>query len=214
MEQIVSWKGATLVRQRGMRLAAGDPAIADQFEMLQSKAAQLTELVNATPDPDEADNWRERMRKLSREKEDLETELMRKSAAFRDAMQQITLAQVKTALPKDALLVDFLEFNKDGDPHILASVIWPDRKPIILDLGPAAIVGTRIDTWRKTFGMSPQAKEAGLKIRKQIWEPLLEHIADAKTILLSPDGVLGRLPFGALPGKAPGTYLMKIIALL
>ncbi len=49
--------------------------------------------------------------------------------------------------------------------------------------------------------MSPQGKQAGLTIRQQIWEPLLQHVADAKTVLVSADGVLGRLPLAALPAK-------------
>ena len=38
---------------------------------------------------------------------------------------------------------------------------------------------------------------------------MLESIADAKTVLVSTDGVLGRLPIGALPGKEPGTFLLE-----
>ncbi len=57
--------------------------------------------------------------------------------------------------------------------------------------------------------MSPEGQRAGLTIRRQIWEPLLEQIADATTILVSTDGVLGRLPLGALPGKAAGKYLIE-----
>ena len=36
IEQIVVWKGATLVRQRGVRLAANDASVADQFKLLQN----------------------------------------------------------------------------------------------------------------------------------------------------------------------------------
>ena len=79
----------------------------------------------------------------------------------------------------------------------------------MIDLGSTDMLSDAIDQWRKTFGMSPQGNQAGLAIRKQIWEPLLNSIGDARTVLVSTDGVLGRLPLGALPGKTPGTYLLE-----
>ena len=79
----------------------------------------------------------------------------------------------------------------------------------MIDLGSANEASQAIDSWRESFGMSPQGKAAGLQLRKQIWEPLLLHIDDAQTGLVATDGVLGRLPLAALPGKAPGTYLLE-----
>src|SRR5262249_24977550 len=49
--------------------------------------------------------------------------------------------------------------------------------------------------------------------RKLIWQPLEEKLAGAATILVSPDGVLDRFPFAALPGKEEGTYLIEDVAI-
>lgn len=38
---------------------------------------------------------------------------------------------------------------------------------------------------------------------------LTPHLGAAKTILVSPDGLLNGLPFAALPGDTPGTYLIE-----
>jgi CHAT domain-containing protein len=78
-----------------------------------------------------------------------------------------------------------------------------------VELGSSAELSTAVDTWRHSFGLPEAQQQAGLAIRRQIWEPLLSHIADAATILVSTDGPLGRIPLGALPGKEPGKYLLE-----
>jgi len=42
-----------------------------------------------------------------------------------------------------------------------------------------------------------------------IWVPLEKHLEGIESVLLSPDGVLGRFPIAALPGKVAGTYLIE-----
>ncbi len=79
----------------------------------------------------------------------------------------------------------------------------------LVDLGPVAPLAEAIDTWRETFGMSPDGAAAGRLLRKRIWEPLEPSLDKAKLVLVSPDGVLGRLPLAALPGKEQGSYLLE-----
>jgi CHAT domain-containing protein/Flp pilus assembly protein TadD len=217
--QILTWKGATLVRQREMRKAAGDPGIADQFKQLLSLASRLATISRADLDA-KPKNWRQQVQELTSAKEKLESELSRKSAKFREALNVVTPELIQTSIPKDAVLVDFLEYThskssamKKGKseftPSLLAVVARRNGEPTLMALGPKASLSQAIDKWRKTFGMSPQSKQAGAAIRKQIWEPLLKHIGEAKTVLVSTDGVLGQLPIGALPGKQAGTFLIE-----
>ncbi|MCC7334772.1 MAG: CHAT domain-containing protein, partial [Pirellulaceae bacterium] len=209
VSNVMLWKGSTLYRQRQMRKAADSPAIADQFAKLQLAVRQLSQLAQAPPGPDKYDNWKQRLAELTAEKETLESGLSRKSAAFRDAMQEITFEQIQQAIPADTVLVDYLEYNGRKGRSLLASIVRPNAAPVMIDLGSANEASQAIDSWRESFGMSPQGKAAGLQLRKQIWEPLLLHIDDAQTVLVATDGVLGRLPLAALPGKAPGTYLLE-----
>ncbi|MFN9823770.1 MAG: tetratricopeptide repeat protein, partial [Planctomyces sp.] len=218
VREILRWKGATLVRQRAMRLAAEDPAIADRFRALQQVSRRLASLSRATPAGD-LDNWKTQITDLTAEKERLEAQLSRDSSAFRSAMEEITPQQIQAAVPRDAVLIDYLQFTRsrpakkkgkfDSTTSLLAVIVKHDGEPQLVELGPVAKLSGAIDTSRETFGMSPQGQQAGLQIRRQIWEPLLPHIGDANTILVSVDGVLGRLPLGALPGKAAGTYLIE-----
>ena len=243
-QEELRWKGATLVRQRGMRLAVEDPAVAALFDGLQVVVRQLAQSSRVVPDKSEAlAEWRSRLTELTAEKERLERALSAKSAALRNAAG-VTLDDLLAALPSDAVLIDYLEFNRvdpmeKGKPafrtrQIVAFIVRPDatinRQVAMVDLGAAAPVSAAIDRWRATFGVGDDAAVAALELRKLVWEPVLKSLypdrrttsentsgtplagvptADTATLLVSTDGVLGRLPLGALPGKKPGTYLIE-----
>jgi len=318
-EQVLLWKGATLVRQRRYRRVADEPKVAPLFKQLQKVTMRLASLARAFPKKeDEVTAWKEQIAALTAEKERLEAALSRQSVAFRKMKRQVTGADVAAALPKNAVLVDFLEYwrsrqiellrrggvgvvlarknkgividriisgstaakdghlksgdrllavndkngkqipTKDlalkqvygllfGPPYtkvrvrvqhqgeqaaqeleiaravlpyqrryrwdsvksLMASVLHPNGGVTLIDLGPTKPIAKAIETWRKTFGLSQDGLNAGQDLRKALWEPLLSALGDAKTVLISPDGVVGRLPFGALPGKKAGTYLLE-----
>ena len=322
-EQVLLWKGATLVRQKRYRKIADEPTVSPLFTKLQQVTTRLASLARAFPKKkDEVASWKDQITALTAEKEKLESELSRQSAAFRKTKRQVTPADVSAALPKNAVLVDFLEFwrsrqinlirrgglgvaltktaggfsigriisggaaakdgrLKQGDriltisdaknrqistkgkslkqvlgmmigtpytkvrvrvgrkgvtsplefeiaravlPYqrrfrwnsvksLMVSVLHPNGQVTLIDLGPTKPIAKAIETWRKTFGLSRQGLAAGQELRKALWEPLLTAIGGAKTVLISPDGVVGRLPFGALPGKKPGTYLLEELRL-
>jgi hypothetical protein len=46
-----------------------------------------------------------------------------------------------------------------------------------------------------------------------VWQPIQDHLNDAVTVLVSPDGPLHALPFAGLPGSVPGTYLIEEFAI-
>ena len=217
--QVLTWKGATLARQRGMRLAAADPEIGEQFKQLQTLSRQLASLSRVGP-TQKANDWKQQVQELTTKKERLEAQLSQKSASFRDALKTITPELIQASIPTDGVLVDFLQYTHskpsevqkgqtEFTPSILAVVARRQGEPLLIELGSKANLAEAIDQWRETFGMSPVGKQAGAAIRKQIWEPLLKHIGDANTVLVSTDGVLGRLPIAALPGREPGTYLIE-----
>jgi CHAT domain-containing protein/tetratricopeptide (TPR) repeat protein len=216
--EVLRWKGATLVRQRAMRLAADDSAVSEQFSKLLDVSRRLSSLALERPRGVTEDR-QQRIRDLTAEKERLETELSHSSSAFRAAMDELGVEQLQSAVPADCVLIDFTEFGHrrpaersgwwNSTPSIVAVVLKPDAEPRLVDLGETAPLSKDIDTWRQTFGMSSEAQQAGQAIRRQIWEPLLPHIGAATTILVSADGVLGRLPLGALPGGEPGTFLIE-----
>ena len=97
-----------------------------------------------------------------------------------------------------------------------AFVIRADAALVQLDLGPVADIAQAVDQWRTNIihrKRVPAAKDPAVLLRKLVWAPLEEHLKGAKTVLISPDGVLGRAPLAALPGKDPDKYIIEEVAL-
>ena len=219
--ELLAWKGMVLRRNRLARAATQSPELAATFTRLQRVATQLTRLAWATPDPRQEANWRQRVAKLSAEKEQLEAELSARSAEYRQAKRAVPLEDLQAALPKDSVLVDFVEYwhktpadKKSGtkatfERRLLGFVVAPDRPVEMVPLGAMQPINEAIETWRVTFGMSAEGAGAARLLRERLWAPLEEKLHGAKIVLISPDGALSRLPFGALPGKTPGTYLIE-----
>jgi CHAT domain-containing protein/Tfp pilus assembly protein PilF len=224
-QQMLAWKGTVFRRQRLARAGEQTPELMAIFRKLQQVAGQLAKQAWATPDPKQETHWRENVERLSAEKERLEAELSDRSAAYRQAKKQVTLEELQQALPKDTVMVDILQYNHLTPPdrkagtkgswqqRLSAFVVRRDGPLVRINLGPAQSVSESIDTWRMTFGMSPQGATAGRWLRQKLWEPVEAQLGGAKIVLVSPDGAVSRLPLGALPGKEPGKYLIEDYAL-
>jgi len=217
----LAWKGIVLRRNRLSRAGTQSPELLETFTQLQRVTTQLTRLAWATPNPKQEANWGERTAKLSAEKEQLEAELSARSAEYRQAKRRVTSEEVQTALPQDAVLIDFIEYwhhthadKKAGTKEawergLLGFVLAPGRPVEMVPLGPIQPINVAIETWRATFGMSPDGAKAARFLRERLWVPFEGKLHGAQIVFLSPDGALSRLPFGALPGKTPGTYLIE-----
>jgi CHAT domain-containing protein len=227
-QPLLRWKGAILAHQQLQRLGRADAATQALVVQLQSVTSRLAKLAWAVPEPKQRDAWRRQLQDLSREKDQVEADLSRSSAAFLEIqdLQTLTPAQLQQALPLGTVLVDFLEFTHWDPPpggkgklraerRLAAFVVRRDRPIVQLDLGPLAPIAAAVDAWRQgvAAGAAPAPGDAAAELRRRVWAPLEPHLPDATTVLLSPDGALARLPFAALPGKQPGTYLIEERAL-
>lgn len=188
------------------------------------------------------DAWRRQIAELSAEKERLEAELAGRSEAYREANKPVTLEDVRATIPANVAIVDFLEHassapieeRKKGPgtwhQRLAAFVIRNSGRVRLIDLGPVTPISEAIDRWRNAIRArqgGPARGERGLAIPNEkstaddpratlhrlVWKPLEAHLDDASTVLISPDGATARLPFAALPGKKPGTYLIEDVAL-
>jgi CHAT domain-containing protein/Tfp pilus assembly protein PilF len=220
-QAVLNWKGATLVRQRAERLAAKNPELKAKFDQLQSVVRVWSALVTGKGANDPA--WTKKLDEVTERKRALEAELSSSSADFRAAMGEVTWKSLQEALPADAALVDYLEFVYNApDPKaqwgatqrksIVGFVVRPGREVRMVDLGESAPIHEAIERWRAGYGATKEAAEAGRLLREKLWTPLADSIGDAQLVIVSPDGALGKLPFAALPGKAPGTYLIEDVA--
>jgi CHAT domain-containing protein/tetratricopeptide (TPR) repeat protein len=219
--EMLAWKGIVFRRQRLTRVIGKAPELAPVFKELQGVVTRWALMVRATPTPKQEAHWREEVHRLTEEKERLETELSARSADYRQARKTIAPQEVQDALPTETALVDFLIIRiyipadqaagtkPRAEKHLLAAVVRKGQAVQLVDLGQVAPMEQSVETWRVAFGMLAEGAAAGRLLRERIWEPIESKLGGAKIVLVSPDGVLGRLPLGALPGKEPGKYLLE-----
>jgi CHAT domain-containing protein len=186
---------------------------------------QLATLALATPDPQKAQDWQARVAQLSRRKDDLETELALLDAGFRAerAKASRTPEQLQAALPSGTALVDLLVYIAYAPParrasdflaerRMVAFVVRPDRPIARVDLGLAAPIQKAIRDWRSVLvacKTGPAASESAQVVRWLVWELLEPHLEGITSVLISPDGPIGQIPLGALPGRDPAHYLIE-----
>jgi tetratricopeptide (TPR) repeat protein len=221
---VLAWKGAVFARQRRFRLQRRHPELADAFAQLESMASRLATLAFAVPDPEQQATFRRQIEELTEEKERLESDLARRSAAYRQQRQAERLEpeRLQAALRADTALVDFLEYTHRSPPpqgkgqwrferRLAAFVVRRDSLQQ-LDLGLAQPIAEHIGRWRASHAVGKAPPEGmadpAAQLRKQLWLPLERHLKGIKVVLVSPDGALNGLPLAALPGAEPGKFLV------
>jgi tetratricopeptide (TPR) repeat protein/CHAT domain-containing protein len=225
---VLAWKGAVGQRQRRQRLARRQPELAQDFAGLDRVSSQLAALALAVPGPKRQEDIRKEIEKLTEEKERLEGLLARRSAAFRkeEELRRLSPAQLQAALPRDTVLVDFLEYTDDvqsdrrkgrkqREGRLAAFVVRGDAL-VRVDLGRVQPIKAAVDAWRLALQRRFRTRgddDLGAAVRRLVWQPLEEHLRGAKVVLISPDGDLARVPFAALPGSKKGAYLLEELAL-
>jgi CHAT domain-containing protein len=121
---------------------------------------------------------------------------------------------LRTADSPTALL-DLLEYGYAVRPgelkewRIAAFIVRPDWDVLRIELGQAAAVHAEVAAWRESLRDHRDPSRPGAELRRRLWEPLAVHLDGIDTVLISPDGVLAQIPWGALPGSQPGTFLIE-----
>jgi CHAT domain-containing protein len=74
-----------------------------------------------------------------------------------------------------------------------------------------------VNDWRRRIlrkePVTQNSSDPAQTLRRLLWTPVEKHLDGATTVLLSPDGVVSRIPFAALPGKSVGHYLLEDVNL-
>jgi CHAT domain-containing protein/Tfp pilus assembly protein PilF len=232
---VLTSKGAVFQRQRRLRAQRrrlqADPQTpaARRFDEYQSTVKQLATLALATPDPRQAQAWREKVAELSQHKDQLEAELARRDAGFRTARAESsrTPEQLQAALPGGTALIDLLVYDAyqppaqgqgefQQEPRLVGFVVRPDRPIARVELGPLAPILRAIADWRPILMSgrpTPAAGDPGRALRRLIWEPIEPHLDGVASVLVSPDGPIGLVPLAALPGRDPNRYLIEELSI-
>lgn len=206
------------------------PEIKSKLDRLQRQRGLLSRLVmRGRAEHEEAAAFLGRVAALEDAVRALESELVALSPTLRAATLAVTVDGVRARIPKDARLVELTLFEprdpKRGDharsyfaqdrpkapkPHYAAYIVGPEGLVAAVDLGPADAIERRVQRLRAAFA-SPTVSGADARARalaKKLLLPIEPHIANVKHLLLSPDGALNLVPFGALP-TPDGKYLLE-----
>ncbi len=218
---VLGWKGSTFAAQQARRrflLTEADPATRALALELRDATRTLSLLAPRT----DAESGKKTEEVLLR-KEALEVRLAQASADFRLAVRPPASEALRAGLPAGAVLLDFLvhvghdpEKPSKGQEWQRRLVVWvvrSDAPTVRLDLGPMKDVEEALTSWRRAIEKDLIPGKAPTVLRQLVWEPVEKHIQEARTVLVSPDGTLGRLPFAALPGREEGKVLLEEVPL-
>lgn len=200
------------LRQRAMHEARSDR----RFGHLRALRARIAHATLGAGD--EANPSEDGVAALTAEADALEIELAREAVVERVRRDPPTRAaivsRVAGALPARAALVEYVRATPYdftwrgpagspwGDDHYLAFVVRPRRAPVVVDLGPAAVIDAAARTlWNAVGGESPDKdwQTPSRALHDLVIAPLLPHLrAPIDRLFLSPDSQLHRVPFAAL----------------
>jgi CHAT domain-containing protein/tetratricopeptide (TPR) repeat protein len=228
--QLAAWKGSVLAQQQQLRARAralaADPRseLARLFVQLDQQSRTLAVRYRSVPKPEEAEQAQRATRALAESVEELQQQLARLDPDFHRSWAERSFSSdtLREALPAQTALMDLFEYShyiprsKPGEKprcerRYLAFVLRSDQPVACIELGPSAPINGLVEDWRKGFGQLPAegGKLPGDELRRIVWQPVAGTLAGAQTVLVSPDGALAQLPWAALPGETPGTFLIE-----
>jgi CHAT domain-containing protein/tetratricopeptide (TPR) repeat protein len=102
--------------------------------------------------------------------------------------------------------------NDRAEGHYAAFVVRRGSPPIRVELGPSDPIDRGIRAWLAAIDRDGGDEPTGRQLARAVWFPLASSATDATKVLVSPDGALNFLPWGALPDDRPGSYLLERLA--
>lgn len=227
--ECLRWKGQVYLRQRRQREladAANDPKTSNLASQLIYATRQLSALVGQTPAPGQAAEWRKQVAALTIKRETLERELTRASSNFGKGQtrEALTPAKLREQLPPETAIVDFVVYDfftfgpkgAEKEVRLVAFIVRPDKDIVRIEMGSFEPIREAIDAWRKDTERKKPVRDdddPAAILREKLWRPVAQHLDGIRTVLVSPDEDLSKLPFGALPGSKDGQYLIEEIAI-
>jgi CHAT domain-containing protein/tetratricopeptide (TPR) repeat protein len=215
---------ARLLRARRQALlATKDPATRDLARQLLATRQELARLLFAPADT--VTDHGDRVRKLSDRKEELEKQLAAKLSAFKAflASGRRRPAELIERLPEGVAFVDLLRYvrfeqdaktpGKKGERRLeryVAFVLAHGRPIQRTELKEADDIDKAVDAWRQDIATGRGSSKAAATLQEKVWALLAAALpAGTRVVILAPDGALTRLPWAALPGSRPGSYLLE-----
>jgi hypothetical protein len=213
---VLDWKGLVGEREAGLlRLVRGsgnDPAIAEATERLLTQrrrlAAAFFRLRRESVDEKTIDAAHKALAGARAGVDAAEADLTRQSLAYRQSRQarQLGSKELRAVIPPDAALIEYISYRTfDPDSafwapqRLLAAVVLRrDPDPVFVPLGPIDDIGQHIAALERLMGSGGAGLDSAEALYRLLVLPLEKHLQGAKTLYVSPDGVIARVPFEAL----------------
>jgi CHAT domain-containing protein/Tfp pilus assembly protein PilF len=210
------------------RLAASTPEARPIADSLRQTRTLLSKVLLYPASAEQAAARQQRLAQLTAQKEDLERRLAAVSAPFARSVQRPEFSELAARLPPGVAVVDFVR-RADLGPHpdgrlhektrydafiLRHADEAPGYRLSWVSLGPAEPIDRAVRDWRAW--LSPRAPEPApkedrpdVRLRRLVWEPVEKCLDDCRVVLIVPDSTLTGVPWPALPGREPDSYLVE-----
>ncbi len=224
-QDIVASRGAVTALQSADRVARDHQQLAPLMDHVRQARLVLKRLAC---DPDSAESpeqWLKSLQTASDDREDAENDLALAAREFILSDAAILVSDLQAVIPEEGVFIDFLRYLHHGPPpghrgplarefRMVAFVVRPHAAPVAIPLGASRTIELAIDHWREAIakdqrGEAADVQDAAAAVSRLVWEPLVESLGSARTVLIAPDGPVCYLPFAALPGQTDDVYLLE-----
>ena len=169
---------------------------------------RIKDLTNQLSSTNEGNNS---LNKLKIEKEKLELELYKSLPQLKSKIY--SLSEISKEIPEDAVLIEFQKYSPFifidpdqsmdektwGTPKYQALILFPNNKVESIDLGNASEIEQLISNGLISSEQSLiDAQEIWQELGSKIIKPLEKYIKNKKTLFISPDSELNKVPFAAI----------------
>lgn len=187
------------------RLGPGEARLLDQLPAAQAGLSEPPQ------DLAKLQAWQQDQARREAEVEALQQQVSDQSAALREAVQPVTVEQVRALLPDGAALLEYAQYQPlvPGPHGAMTGLAAPRYAAWVLtkpgdvhgvDLGPAAAIDAQVEQVRAALAdpRRGDAKDLARALDERILGPLRPFLKQSTHLLVAPDGQLNLVPFAAL----------------
>ncbi|MEX0942520.1 MAG: tetratricopeptide repeat protein [Pseudomonadales bacterium] len=184
---------------------ASEPGLRKIAEDLAATRKKLAAMTLSGPTVETGERHAEILYELESEVNELQGQLGRASVRFRTSIAEVSVDSLVTVMEDDSALVDFLYYEDQGKPRVLAGVAVKRDGEVTFELVEyadrhqveAAVIDYR-SIIQDDLADDFEITESGQHAYDTIWAPIVEVVDEIDYLYLIPDGVLNILPFSAL----------------